>query len=64
MVFSSGYELKRVGWRGQKGDITVAVADDESLSLQVQEDLQPIAEAALKVMENLRATILEEERRR
>jgi len=64
VCFSSGPELRCVGWHGQKGDITVAVADNESLSLQVQEDLQSVAEAALTVMENLRATILDEERRR
>lgn len=52
------------GLHCQKEDITVAIADDESLSLQLKEDLQPVAEAALKVAENLRAAIYDEERRR
>ena len=52
------------GWRPQKEDVTVAIADDESLSLQLQEDLRPVAEAALKVAENLRTAIYYEERRR
>lgn len=51
-------------WRLQKEDITIAVADDESLSLQLQEDLQLVAEAALKVAKDLRATIHDEEWRR
>jgi hypothetical protein len=47
----------------QKEDITIAIADDESLSLQLQEDLQPVAEVALKVAESLRTAIHDEERR-
>ena len=52
------------GWPRQIEDITVAIADDESLSLQLQNDLQSVAEAALKVARNLRAAIYDEERRR
>jgi len=43
-------------------DITVAIVDDENLSLQLREDLQPVAEVALKVVENLRGAIYDEER--
>jgi len=46
-----------------KEDINVAIVDDESSSLQLQEDLQAVAEAALKVSKNLRVTIYDEERR-
>ena len=52
------------GWRWQKEDITVAIADDQTLSLQLQEDLRSVAEAALKVAENLRAAVHDEERKR
>lgn len=49
---------------GQREDITIAIVDDESLSLQLGEDLQPVAEVALKVVENLRGAIYDEERQR
>ena len=51
-------------WCGQREDITVAIVDDEGLSLQLREDLRSVAEAALKVAENLRGAIFDEERRR
>jgi len=43
-------------------DITVAIVDDENLTLQLREDLQSVAEVALKVAENLRGAIYDEER--
>ena len=49
---------------GQRKDITVVIVDDENLSLQLREDLQPVAEVALKVVENLRGAIYDEERQR
>ena len=40
------------------------MADDESLNLQLKEDLESVAEAAQKVAEDLRAAIYDEERQR
>ena len=48
----------------QTEDITVAIADDKSLSLELQEDSQPVAEVALKVAEGLLMAMYDEERRR
>lgn len=42
----------------------MVIVDDESSSLQLQEDLQPVADVALKVAENLQVTIYDEERQR
>ncbi|KAF9785086.1 hypothetical protein BJ322DRAFT_1123986 [Thelephora terrestris] len=54
--------IKRRLYYLMKEDVTVAIVDDESLSLQNQEDTQPIAEVALKVAEKLRNAIYDEER--
>jgi hypothetical protein len=40
----------------------IAITDDESSSLQLQENLQSVAEVVLKVAESLRVAIYDEER--
>jgi len=60
-----GDPLRTTKWKVYyltRGDITVAIADDESLCLRLQEDPQSVAEAALEVAESLRVAIYDEER--